>query len=59
MTGLGAVGKTKAPTLNLVSFHLSICAKRAHHGSDSWREIWKILAWSLSALARGKHPAVD
>eukprot|EP00959_Pyramimonas_sp_CCMP1952_P123760 2587501-Pyramimonas_sp.AAC.1 len=59
MTGLGAVGKTKALTLNLASFPLSICAKQNAHGKDSWNEIWKVLRWSFNALAEGRFPSVD
>ena len=56
MTGLLATGSTKELTLNLASWPLSITAKLARHGHDSFLDIWKVLRWSFDALARGKHP---
>ena len=58
-TGLLAKGTTRNLSCFMAAWPYSITAKQAHHGSDTWRSIWKVLRWSFDALASGKHPSVD
>ena len=58
-TGLLAKGTTRNLACFMSAWPYSITAKQAHHGSDTWRSIWKVLRWSFDALTSGKHPSVD
>ena len=59
-TGLLAKGTTRRLSCLMAAWPYSITAKAAHHaGNDTWKSIWKMLKWSLNALATGKHPMKD